>query len=194
MKDNGYWYWRKRSRFQDSLEKVYGTWISSLFAFNSGKAPLCGMFGAGLQRVNMMYRVLELGWKLQERRGRGGKPHRVWVSVSSDDPANGKRSESRPAVGIAKATGWILRGSCSNAGLEELYINIDFQSFKIISCGSYLESSIDSARAPETRGSRRQQQWQECQQGPFTEDSLGTWCSQKNVSQVSPSSLPNWEN
>lgn len=42
----------------------------------------------------MMYRVLELRLKLQERRGRGGKLHRALVSVSSDDRANGKRSES----------------------------------------------------------------------------------------------------
>lgn len=54
---------------------------------------------------------------------------------------NGLRVGS--AVGITKAMGWILYGSWSNAGFEELCINIDFQSFKIIRCGSYLESSIE---------------------------------------------------
>lgn len=38
---------------------------------------------------------------------------------------------------ITEAMGWIPYGSRSNAGFD-----IDFQSLKIIRCGSYLESSI----------------------------------------------------
>lgn len=57
------------------------------------------------------------------------------VSTSSEDGANGKWFESLALQYEPWKNGMVPHGSSRNAEFEEFYVDIDFQSFKIIRLG-----------------------------------------------------------